>query len=130
MASNKIQSYQDLLVWQRGMDLAAACFEAIEKFPKQQQFSMASQIWRAAYSVPSNIAEGCSRGSTQEFIRFLWISHGSLRELETHLILCGRVGLMPRESTQALLTPCQEIARMLHALINSLNKKKPSTQRL
>jgi four helix bundle protein len=120
----KIQTYRDLLVWQRSMDVATDCFKEIEKFPKDQQYAMSSQIWRAAYSVPSNIAEGFSRGSTQEFIRFLWISHGSLRELETHIMLCSRVGLMSVQITEHLLKPCEEIGKMLHALINSLEKKK------
>lgn len=120
-----IKSYRDLLVWQRGIDLAAECYREIQGFPKHLQFAMSGQIWRAAYSVPSTIAEGFGRGSTQEFIRFLWISHGSLRELEIHLLLSGRVGLMTQKISGKLLKPCEDIGKMLHALISSLEQRKP-----
>ena len=88
-----IQSYQDLEVWQRAMDIAAELYRLTKAFPRQEQFGLTSQIRRAASSIPANIAEGWGRQSTGEFRHFLRIAQGSLRELETHLLLSQRVDL-------------------------------------
>ena len=89
-----LQSYRDLEVWQVGMDLAEQCYLTTRTFPRDELFGMTSQIRRAAGSIPANIAEGQGRESTKEFLHFLSIARGSLREVETHLILCCRVGLL------------------------------------
>ncbi len=80
-----IQSYRDLRVWQKGMDLAEICYLITREFPKEEMYTMTSQIRRAAASIPANIAEGYGREYRREYIQFLRIAQGSLKELETHL---------------------------------------------
>jgi four helix bundle protein len=79
-----VQSYRDLIVWQRSMELVGLVYELSRKFPNEELFGLTSQIRRAAVSVPSNIAEGQGRKSTKDFLRHLSISYGSLMETETH----------------------------------------------
>jgi four helix bundle protein len=119
---SEINSYRDLQVWQRAMDIAAACYEATRDFPKSEVYGMASQIRRASVSIPANIAEGYGRDSTGNFVSSLKISQGSLKELETHLLLCIRVGLSDERTVQPLLQQCDELGRMLRAFIRSIQR--------
>jgi NADH-quinone oxidoreductase subunit D len=89
----QIKSYRDLRVWQGLMTLAEPCYRLTRAFPKEEMFGLTSQIRRSAALVPANIAEGHGRENTQSFIQYLRISQGSLKELETHLLLTQRVGL-------------------------------------
>src|SRR5580700_116356 len=89
-----VQSYRELEVWQVAMSLAEECYKVTKGFPKDELFGMTSQIRRAAASIPANIAEGQGREHTKEFMNHLSIARGSLKELETHLILSQRVGLL------------------------------------
>ncbi|MEL7504895.1 MAG: four helix bundle protein [Cyanobacteria bacterium J06554_6] len=118
-----IRTYQDLEVWQKGMDLAERCYRLTKNFPKDERYGLTSQIRRAAVSVPANIAEGYGREYRAEFIQFLRISQGSLKELETHLLLSARVELINKHETQPLLDICTSISRMLRAFIRSLQAK-------
>ena len=93
----RIQSYRELEVWQVAMDLAEQCYLATRSFPREELFGMTRQIRRAAASIPANIAEGQGRQHTKEFLNHLSIARGSLKELETHLILSHRVGLLAQE---------------------------------
>jgi four helix bundle protein len=88
-----IKSYRDLRVWQEAMTLAEACYRLTRGFPKEEMFGLSSQIRRSAASIPANIAEGHGRENTQSFIQYLRIAQGSLKELETHLMLAERVGI-------------------------------------
>ena len=119
-----IQSYRELGVWQKAMTLAEECYRTTRAFPKDELFGMTSQIRRAAASIPANIAEGQGRQSTKEFLRFLSISRGSLKELETHLILCQLVGLLSDEQLESLLNLTDEISRMLSGLRKSLEQRR------
>ncbi|OQB35203.1 MAG: hypothetical protein BWY06_03230 [Candidatus Latescibacteria bacterium ADurb.Bin168] len=119
-----IRSYQDLEVWQQGMELAQMAYEITKKFPKEELFGMTSQIRRAAASVPANVAEGWAREGTTEFVHFLRIAKGSLRELETHLILSHRVNLLQESEVRPLLEVAEMLSRKLLALQRSLLKKK------
>ena len=121
--ADKIRSYRDLRVWQEGMALAEACYLLTKRFPKDELFGMTSQIRRAATSVPANIAEGYGRDSTGEYIQFLRVSQGSLRELETHLALSSRVGLIADSETKSVLEECDRLGKMLHRLIRSLQSR-------
>ena len=116
----KIRSYRDLRVWQAGMGLAEACYLLTKRFPKDELFGMTAQIRRAATSVPANIAEGYGRNSRGEYGQFLRISQGSLKELETHLMLSSRVGLLAPPETNSILEECDRLGKMLHRLIRSL----------
>jgi four helix bundle protein len=90
MTNNEIRSYQDLKVWQEGMNLAEVCYELTMTFPKEELYGMTSQIHRSSASIPANIAEGYGREYRSEYIQFLRIAQGSLKELETHLLLSSR----------------------------------------
>ena len=89
-------SYEDLEVWQRAMDLVVDCYDLTRSFPQTEQFGLTAQLQRAAVSVPANIAEGQARRHTREFLRYLTIARGSLAELETHIQIAKRLGYTPR----------------------------------
>ncbi len=118
-----ISSYRDLLVWQASVDLATRCYKLTAGFPSAELYGMTSQIRRASVSVAANIAEGHGRDGTGNFIQFLRVSQGSLKEPETHLVICGRVGLLDEQTLGALQDRCDEIGRMLRSLIRTLEAK-------
>jgi len=119
-----IESYQDLIVWQKAMYLAEQCYLATRRFPKEELFGMTSQIRRASSSIPANIAEGWGRGTTGEYVQFLRVAQGSTKELETRLLLCRRVGLLTTDQASPLLSLLSEISRMIISLIGSLRRKQ------
>jgi four helix bundle protein len=102
------------------MSLVEACYLLTKRFAKDELFGMTSQIRRAASSVPANIAAGYGRNSRGDYIQFLRISQGSLKELETHLTLSSRVGLLGERETNNVLEDCDRLGKMLHRLIRSL----------
>ena len=118
-----IESYQDLKVWQVGMQLAEDCYLLTKRFPKEEQFGLTSQIRRASARIPANIAEGWGRGGTREYVQFLRIAHGSLKELETHLILSQRVGLAEGSRVAPLLEQATTLGKMIRSLIGTLQRK-------
>ena len=101
---NGIRSYRDLRVWQDGMTLAARCYRLTQQFPKEELYGLTSQIRRSASSIPANIAEGNGRENRREYIQFLRIAQGSLKELETHLLFSIQVGLTTPASVDPSLT--------------------------
>ena len=103
--------FRDLLVWRQAMDLARDCYFLTKKFPKEELYSLTSQIRRAAVSVPANIAEGNGRGTRKDYISFLRIAQGSLREFH----------LAQQEIVAPLLAQVSSVARLLNRLIQSLN---------
>ncbi len=115
-----VQSYRELEVWQVGMDLAEECYKSTRTFPREELFGLVSQIRRAAASISANIAEGQGRQHTKEFLNSLSYANGSLMELETHLLLSFRVGLVDKDSLQGLLVFTDRIGRMLTRLRQSL----------
>lgn len=119
-----IKSYRDLQVWQQAMDLAVECYKLTQRFPKAEIFGIVSQIRRSAASVAANIAEGHGRNSRGEYIQFLRVAQGSLKELETHLILTARVGLVSDAATAQVLEQSEGLGKMLRALIRSLERGK------
>ncbi len=118
-----VSSYRDLDVWQDAMTMAETCYVLTRTFPREETYGMTSQIRRAAVSVAANIAEGHGRESTASFIHFLRIGQGSLKELETHLILAGRVGLTSQEAVSSVLARCEAIGRQMRGLIRSLQRR-------
>jgi len=118
-----MQSYRELLVWQKSMDMAEACYQLTADFPRGEVYGMTAQIRRAAVSIPANIAEGHGRENTGSFVQFSRIAQGSLKELETHLLLAGRVRLATVERTTPLLAECETTGKMLRSLIRSLQAK-------
>jgi four helix bundle protein len=122
-SGNAIRSYKDLEVWQLAMSLAEECYRLTAEFPRDEIYGMTAQIRRAAVSVAANIAEGYGRDQTGSFVQFLRISQGSARELETHLILAGRVRLLRSDVLSAALDECERISKMLRSLIRSLESR-------
>ena len=111
------------MVWKAAIELGVHCYECTKVFPKDETYGMTSQIRRAAASIAANIAEGHGRDGTAHFVQFLRVAQGSLKELETHLILSERVGLLADAKCEPLLGQCDEIGRMLRSLIRSLQEK-------
>jgi four helix bundle protein len=93
-SSKPIQSYRDLLVWQKGMDLVTLIYPLTKKLPSAELYGLTSQMRRAAISIPANISEGHIRRHTGDFIHHLSISLGSVAEMETHLEACVRLSLL------------------------------------
>ncbi|MCC6284717.1 MAG: four helix bundle protein [Phycisphaerales bacterium] len=124
MCVGDIRSYRDLEIWKIGVDLTVACYEITSGFPKEELFTLTSQIRRAAGSVPANIAEGHGRESTGEFVRFLQIAQGSLKELETHLIVCERIGLADASEIEGLMALSERLGRMMRGMIRSLQERR------
>ena len=106
------------------MKLAVACYAVTKPFPPSAAYGMTSQIRRSSTSVAANIAEGHGRENTGSFIQFLRMAQGSLKELETHLILAGRVGLVQQDAATVLLKDTEEIGKMLRSMIRSLERRK------
>ena len=117
------RSYRDLEVWQKAMDLVLECYRITQHFPKNEMYGLASQLQRAAVSVPANIAEGQGRQHTQEFIQYLSIVYGSLAELEIHIQIAQRLDYITTVQTEQLLARTGEVGRMLNGLLRSLRNK-------
>jgi len=116
-----IQSFRDLVVWKKGMDLAVRVYKTSEKLPRSEAFGLTSQLRRAAVSIPANIAEGKAVGG-QTYPRHVKIALGSEAELQTHLELAKRLNMLGDGEVRELLEQTSEVGRMLTALLNSLPK--------
>ena len=113
------RNYRDLIVWQCALQFTFAIYEATKRFPKDEIFTLTSQMRRGAISIPSNIAEGQGRGSDAELIRFCRISHGSLRELETQILIAEKLEYLTPTKAKELLDQAAEVGRLLNGLIRS-----------
>jgi four helix bundle protein len=112
----------DLRVWQEAMNLAEISYKPTRLFPKEEVYGLASQVRRAAASVPANIAEGYGRENKGSYVQHLKIAQGSLRELQTHLLLAERVEIAQKGLNGPALQQCEVVARMLNGLIRSLQR--------
>ena len=120
-----INSYRDLVVWKKAIELTVDCYRFTAEFPRTETCGITLQLRKSAASVPANIAEGRGRRTTREFLRFIDIAYGSLTELETHIHLAMRLGYCTVDVTDALLARTDEIARMLNGLRRSLDVRQP-----
>ena len=118
-----LSSYRELTVWRDGIALVKACYLVTRTFPKDELFALTSQIKRSAVSIPANIAEGYGRGSRKDYVRHLMIAQGSLKELETHLIIASEVDCATTADIQPILHRCDQLGRGLGALIRALRAK-------
>lgn len=109
--------YRELIVWQKAMDLTDEVYRLVRSFPKEEQYSLSDQLRRAAVSVPSNIAEGHGRQTGKEFKQFLSVAKGSVFEAETQILIAVRQGYISAEEAQHAFTLCDEVGKMLTALI-------------
>ncbi|MER8681116.1 four helix bundle protein [Mesorhizobium sp. M1405] len=119
--TDKIASYRDLIVWQQAMDLTVAIYQITRTWPKDEIYGLTGQVRRAATSVPANIAEGYGRESRASYQQFLRIAQGSLKELETHLLIAQRVGITSREAVESLMPHSESVGKLLRLLIRKLS---------
>ncbi|MER9211973.1 four helix bundle protein [Mesorhizobium sp. M0663] len=119
--TDKIASYRDLIVGQQAMDLTVAIYQVTRTWPKDEIYGLTSQVRRAATSVPANIAEGYGRESRASYQQFLRIAQGSLKELETHLLIAQRVGITSREAVESLMPHSESVGKLLRLLIRKLS---------
>lgn len=118
-----MQSYRDLIVWQKGMQLVTAIYKITEKFPKSEIFGLTSQMRRAAVSIPANLAEGYARKHRAEYLQFVRIAFGSGAELETHLDIAKNLGYVDQKDTTEAEALLGEVMRMLNKFSSSLVAK-------
>jgi len=118
-----IKDYRDLEVWNLAMTLAVECYRMTKPFPKDELFGLTSQIRRAASSIPANIAEGHGRDHTKEFLNHLSIANGSLKELETHLFLANKIGLLAQDELDRALPLTERTGQMITRLRQSLKRR-------
>jgi four helix bundle protein len=118
------QNFKDLLVWQRGMELAKRIYEMTRKLPSDERFGLVAQMRRCAVSIPSNLAEGQARHTTGEFVQFISHSEGSLAELETQLRLSVEIGYCNLSEIESTLAFMEELRKMLNSLRRRLSSSR------
>ncbi|HNW57971.1 MAG TPA: four helix bundle protein [Bacteroidales bacterium] len=115
-------SWKDLIVWQKAHQLVIDIYKTANSFPESEKYNLTSQIKRAAVSVPTNIVEGHDRNSVNEFIRFLYISRGSLEEVRYLFLLAKDLGYANEITYQETERKCSEISILLNNLIKSIKE--------
>jgi len=118
-----LKNYKELKVWQKAYQLCITIYKITKHFPKEERYGLTSQIRRSAVSVPSNIAEGYGRKTTQEYMQSLYIAYGSHCELETQIMISKDLGYIKSDDFQELQQNIGDVERMLKALITSLRNK-------
>jgi len=119
------QGLETLQVWQRAVDFAVEiCQDLVPCLPPDEKWALASQLRRAAQSIPANIAEGYGRYTYQGTIRFCYIARGSIAETKTHMIVAYRLGYIEESIHRRYLNQLDELAKMLHGYIGHLRKQK------
>lgn len=116
-----MQSYKELIVWQKSIQLVTEIYKLTEKFPKSEMFGLTSQMRRCAVSIPANLAEGYGRKHRTEYTQFVRIAFGSGTELETHLIIAQNIGFTTAEEAKKVGLLLDEVMRMLNKLSSALN---------
>jgi four helix bundle protein len=118
---DKIKNFRDLKIWQSGMEIVIIIYTLTSKYPKEELFSLVSQMRRAAVSMPSNIAEGFARQHNKEYVQFLYISLGSAAELETQIEISFKLNYINESSKNELLDKINQFSRMTTSLINCVS---------
>lgn len=116
----KIKFYQDLIAWQKAMDLVEDVYKASRDFPREEIYGLTSQVRRAAVSIASNIAEGQGRRTTSDFLRHLSIAYGSLLEVETQMLIARRLKYIAQVRLEQVMNRAGEVGRLLNGLMASL----------
>jgi len=122
MRKEGVRGFRDLVVWQRGIELAEEVYQVTRRLPREEMFGLTQQLRRAAVSVPSNIAEGHSRQSTGDYRHHLQMARGSAAEIQTQLLLAERLDLLPPGTNTKAMDLAEECTRMLATLIKKLRK--------
>jgi four helix bundle protein len=120
MIQEKINTYKDLIVWQKSMRLVVEIYKLTEKMPREEMYGLTSQMRRSAVSIPSNIAEGRRRGGRNEYKQFLTISYGSGAELETQVELLKQLPFGNKLSYNDVDGLLSEVMRMINKMLSSL----------
>lgn len=119
----KLNSYKELLIWQKAIMLTTEIYKITERFPKSELYGLTSQMRRAAVPIPANIAEGWGRQYQQEYIQFLRTARGSATELETQIIISENLKLLPGKDFEILMNKATEVIKMLNATLTALYQK-------
>ncbi len=117
-----MQDFRKLIVWKKAQDLTVYAYSVTRRFPSSEQFGLTAQIRSASCSIGANIAEGCGRGSSKDFLRFLHIAIGSAFEVENHILLAERIGYLDEQQTSTLIKMVVEQKRMLASLMREVKK--------
>jgi four helix bundle protein len=115
-----VRSFRDFKVWRKAHLLTLRVYSASGSFPREELYGLTSQMRRAAASIPENIAEGCGRRSSRDFVRFLHVAAGSASELEYELLLARDLSLLDECSYSTLANEVTQVKRMLHSLSEKL----------
>jgi len=115
--------HKDLDAWKKGVDYVVEIYEATKVFPKDEIYGLTCQLRRAAVSVPSNIAEGMARSSDKDTIRFIYVALGSLAEVETQIIIAGKLNYLAQDVSVLLLDDTKLLRKMLIGLMKYLKNK-------
>lgn len=118
--TEKITNFQDLRIWQKGIEVVKDIYILTKKFPKEELYGLTSQMRRSAISIPSNIAEGFRRYHNKEYKQFLYIVLGSCAELETQIIIANELDYINETNKTELIEKIKYICRMTVKLINKL----------
>jgi four helix bundle protein len=119
------QGYQDLVVWQKAMELVTAVYRVTRDWPHDEQYGLTSQVRRAAVSIPSNLAEVHGRSGRREFAHHVSIAYGSLCELETQFLIAERLDYTGAEATESLMDCIADVRRLTNGLLRSLQSATP-----
>jgi len=120
MIGNKIRSYRELLIWQKGIDLVKDVYLLTKKFPKREEYILVDQIHKSAISIPSNIAEGQARQHSKEFRQFLYMALGSLAEIDTQLTIAMELNYINEIDLKNINEKIIEIRKMISGLLSKL----------
>jgi four helix bundle protein len=120
----KLNSFRDLVVWQKSVDLAVKCHRVAKRFPRDEQPALGYQTRRSSLSMPSNIAEGFARHSTASYVQHLWTAHASGAELQTQLLVGARIEIVSEAEAATLIADAEEVGRMIYGLVASLERAR------
>lgn len=118
--NTKMRNFRNLLIWKKAIEITSDVYLFSITLPSEEKFGIRSQITRAAVSMPSNIAEGCSRRSAKEYVHFLEISLGSSFELETQLLICQLINIGNHSLADKILINLSDLQRMLNVYSNKI----------
>ena len=116
-----VRDFKELNVWKKSFDLVKEIYGVVEKFPRDEIYSLSQQLKRAVVSISSNIAEGCGRRTNKDFVQFLYMAFGSVREVECQLIIAESLGYIGGEELKKLVAKLNELARMLMKFIKYIS---------
>lgn len=118
---SRARDFRDLIAWQKAMSVVETVYKVSARFPDDERYGLTSQIRRAAVSIASNIAEGQGRGPGRAFANHLWIANGSLREVQTQVLIAVRLKFLPESAGDRLVADCEEVSRILVSLRRSIS---------